>query len=67
MADEKLSEVVGKRVEVTGTIDRESGDTAAPGAAADRSVGPDSIELPEFEVTSIREVAGSCPAAPSVK
>jgi hypothetical protein len=68
IADEKLSEVVGKRVEVTGTIDRESGDTAAPGAAAaDRSVGPDSIELPEFEVTSIREVAGSCPAAPSIK
>lgn len=37
----------------------------AAGQAADRSLGPDRIELPEFEVASIREIAGTCPAAPS--
>ncbi len=35
------------------------------GQAADRSLGPDRIELPEFEVASIREIAGTCPATPS--
>lgn len=73
-ADDQLRELVGKRVEVTGRIDAEAGDTArAPGAAgttgtppsADRSAGPDRIELPEFEVTSIKEVEGTCPAKPS--
>lgn len=121
--DDKLQALVGKRVEVTGRIDRESGDaaprpqgttgvgggaaaggagatsTGAPGAVsgnpgsagndpgatgntragagaagaaggqagaqADRSIGPDRIELPEFEVTSIREMAGTCPATPA--
>ena len=70
--DERLQKVVGKRVEVTGRIDAEAGDkrAATPGAAAtapDRSVGPDQVELPEFEVTSMREVSGSCPAKPSAK
>jgi hypothetical protein len=71
-ADDKLSSMVGKRVEVTGRIDREAGDTAArPGNAPaaperDKNLGPDQIELPEFEVTSIREVAGTCPASPGV-
>jgi hypothetical protein len=68
--DEKLKTVVGKRVEVTGKID--AGDAANRPAAAgapsqDRSMGPDQIELPEFEVTSIREVAGTCPATPNLK
>ena len=71
-ADDKLSSMVGKRVEVTGRIDREAGDTAprpenAPAAPErDKNLGPDQIELPEFEVTSIREVAGTCPASPGV-
>ena len=71
-ADDKLSSMVGKRVEVTGRIDREAGDTAArpenaPAAPErDKNPGPDQIELPEFEVTSIREVAGTCPASPGV-
>jgi len=69
IADERLRAVVGKRVEVTGRIDAERGDVAkspagaAPGA--DKSIGPDKIELPEFEVTEIREVAGTCPAKPA--
>jgi hypothetical protein len=68
ISDDKLTEVVGKRVEVTGSVDKEAGDTAgATGAAADRSVGPDRIELPEFEVSSIRAVEGTCPAIPSTK
>ena len=73
IADEQLRAVVGKRVEVTGRVDAERGDTAtstATGAAAparDKNVGPDKIELPEFEVTSMKEVAGTCPAAPAIR
>jgi hypothetical protein len=70
--DERLQALVGKRVEVTGRIDAEAADTAAQPAGttgtvpkADESLGPDTIELPEFEVTAIREVAGTCPATPA--
>jgi hypothetical protein len=110
IADERLSGLVGKRVEVMGRIDAEAGDTPRPPAATpgarspeagdptrtpgapgatpgdpsrtpgapganppsagvqpDRSAGPDRINLPEFEVTSIREAQGGapCPAKPS--
>jgi hypothetical protein len=73
IADEKLRPLVGKRVEVTGRIDPEGatprGTTgAAPGAAGakpDRGLGPDQINLPELEATSIREVSGTCPAKPA--
>jgi hypothetical protein len=73
IADERLKALVGKRVEVTGRIDAEPGDTGRPtgtsGTAAqpDRSAGPDSIELPEFEVASIKEVEGTCPSTPAAK
>lgn len=67
--DEKLQSMVGKRVEVTGRIDAEAGDRMGVGTtgspAGDQSVGPDQIELPEFEVTSIREVEGDCPDRPA--
>lgn len=64
--DDQLQAMVGKRVQVMGKIDAEAGDTPASGAqAGDQSVGPDRIELPEFEVSSIREVAGTCPSTPS--
>jgi hypothetical protein len=77
--DSKLSALVGKRVRVTGKADMEHGDAksgaAASGTAtgtgtagtpqADRSMGPDKIELPEFEVTSITETSGTCPAKPA--
>lgn len=66
--DEQLSAAVGKRVEVTGRIDAEADDsTVSPNDAAtqtDESLGPDQVELPEFEVTSIRNVEGDCPATP---
>ncbi len=73
--DEQLRAVVGKRVEVTGRVDAERGDRAATSTAAgttgaparDNSMGPDQIELPEFEVTSMREVAGTCPATPTIR
>jgi hypothetical protein len=68
--DDKLKTLVGKRVEVTGRVDAEAGDKTAGTAGApatDRNMGPDQIELPEFEVTSIREVAGTCPATPQIK
>lgn len=85
ISDDRLRAVVGKRVEVTGRIDAEHGDTkhrghtgatagtatgttgTAAAPAKDRSVGPDKIELPEFEVTSIREIAGTCPATPDIR
>jgi hypothetical protein len=69
IADERLKAMVGKRVEVTGRIDADRGDVApgpaGPQAQADKNPGPDKIELPEFEVTDIREVAGTCPAKPA--
>jgi hypothetical protein len=74
IADERLSAVVGKMVEVTGRIDAEAGDKARTGTATgtsgttpDRSVGPDQIELAEFEVTNLKEVEGTCPATPQIK
>jgi hypothetical protein len=65
-ADDKLSALIGKRVKVTGKMDIERGDKTATGAPrSDASMGPDTIELPEFEVTSIAETAGECPAKPA--
>ena len=70
-ADSELKAMVGKRVEVTGRVDAEAGDTTGqPPASAqtnktDRIVGHDRIDLPEFEVSSIRAVSGSCPAKPT--
>jgi len=68
-SDERLKSLVGKRVEITGRIDPEGGPGASPGAPRpDRGVGPDTINLPEFEATSIREVTGStCPATPAAR
>lgn len=67
-SDEVLGSFVGKRVEVVGRIDREAGDTTGTSGTAtaeDKSAGPDRIELAEFEVTSIKEASGTCPARPS--
>jgi hypothetical protein len=65
-SDEKLKALVGKRVEVTGRIDPEGGPGAKPGTPRpDKGLGPDQINLPEFEATSIREVSGTCPATPA--
>lgn len=67
--DEKLKALVGKRVRVVGKADVERGDMTAPAAPpqADRSMGPDKINLPEFEVSSISETTGTCPAKPEIK
>jgi hypothetical protein len=72
IADEKLQTMVGKRVEVTGRVDAEAGDarttTASPSTTqTDKGIGRDRIDLPEFEVTSIREITGTCPATPTAK
>ena len=73
IADEKLQAVVGKRVEVTGRIDAEAGDAKAQPATppttspTDKAIGHDKIDLPEFEVSSMKEVAGNCPASPAGK
>jgi hypothetical protein len=63
-ADERLKALVGKRVEVTGRIDPE-GSATPGGPRPDRGPGPDAISLPEFEATSVREIAGTCPATPA--
>jgi hypothetical protein len=65
--DDRLQDLVGKRVEVTGKIDAEAGDSKAPAGAAttsttDKVIGRDAVNLSEFEVASIKEVAGSCPS-----
>lgn len=71
--DEKLSAVVGKRVEVTGRRDAEKGDAKTQPATppetspTDKAIGHDKIDLPEFEVTNIRVIEGTCPATPSGK
>ena len=66
IADERLKAVVGKRVEVTGRVDADN--KAATGVKPDQNPGsPDKIELPEFEVTSLKEVEGTCPATPEIK
>ena len=67
IADERLKAVVGKRVEVTGRVDKGSSATAAGTTADKNPASPDKIELPEFEVTSLREVEGTCPAVPEIK
>src|SRR4030095_9053194 len=71
IADSELKAMVGKRVEVTGRIDAEAKDAAGQPSAstqtnkADKVLGHDRIDLPEFEVSSIRAVSGTCPAKPS--
>ncbi len=67
--DDKLKTLIGKRVEVVGRIDAESGDAAKPPAGAtttttDKVIGRDRVDLAELEVSSIKEVAGTCPSAP---
>ena len=70
-ADSELKALVGKRVEVTGRIDAEAKDSAGQPPASvqtnktDKIVGHDRIDLPEFEVSSIKAVSGTCPAKPS--
>jgi hypothetical protein len=69
VSDEKLKAMVGKRVEVTGRVDTESGDAKGQPPArtsqTDQVIGRDQLNLSEFEVTSIREIAGTCPPKPT--
>jgi hypothetical protein len=67
ISDDKLRALVGKRVEVAGKIDPEGGGLGRPagGPAPDKGLGPDKINLPEFEAVSIKEAAGTCPATPA--
>ena len=67
--DSKLKALVGKRVEVSGRIDRESGDSTARPAdtpapsQTDKAIGRDKVDLAEFEVSAIKEMPGACPAS----
>jgi hypothetical protein len=71
VADSVLKAMVGKRVEVTGRVEAEANDASGqPPASAqtdksDRIIGRDRVDLPEFEVASIRAIEGSCPARPT--
>jgi hypothetical protein len=66
---DKLKSLVGRRVEVVGRIDFEPGDQATPKpveptTTTDRVVGHDRGTLSEIEVSSIKEVPGTCPSTP---
>lgn len=65
IADDTLQTLVGRRVQVTGQIDVEEGDArntaGEKSSTADKILGIDEVDLAEFEVSSISEVAGSCP------
>jgi hypothetical protein len=67
--DERLKSLVGKRVEVKGKINpqrRPPGPGSATGAPTpDKGLGPDQINLPELDASSIRESSGTCPATPA--
>ena len=67
IADERLKALVHKKVEITGKVDPEGGAavTSGGGARRDQSLSPDTINLPEFEATAIREIPGTCPAIPA--
>jgi hypothetical protein len=71
-ADSQLKAMVGKRVEVTGSINAKAKDSTgqpSPGVETnktDKIIGHDRIDLPNFEVSSIRAVAGNCPAKPTM-
>jgi len=67
IADERLKALVHKKVEITGKVDPEGGPavTSGGGARRDQSLSPDTINLPEFEATAIREIPGTCPAIPA--
>ena len=66
IADERLKALVGKRVEVSGHIDPEAAGLGGA-SARDRGPGPDQVNLPEIEASSIREIGGTCPAAPPAR
>jgi hypothetical protein len=66
IADDRLKALVGKRIEVTGRIDPEAAGLGG-GPARDRGLGPDEVNLPEFEAASIREVSGTCAAVPAAR
>ena len=64
-SDDRLQTLVGRRVEVMGKVDAEEGDSKNTAGAAtsttDAVIGRDRVNLSEFEVSSIREIAGTCP------
>jgi hypothetical protein len=65
--DERLKQLVGRRVEVMGRIDEDDLREARPsGAAGQQQPGgapKPGDDMPEFEATSIREIEGTCPVA----
>lgn len=66
---DQVKPLVGRRVEVVGQIETKPGDQIAPApgqqsSKLDKVVGHDEVNLSEVAVSSIREVAGSCPAKP---
>ena len=64
ISSDRLKPLVGKRVEVMGSVDPE-GSAPAGAASPNRSLGGDAVSLAEIKATSIKEVAGTCPATPS--
>jgi hypothetical protein len=68
---DKLKALLGRRVEVVGRVEGGAAGEHHPAPAAgqpstpaDRVLGREPVILPELAVTSIREVAGTCPPTP---
>lgn len=63
--DEKLQTLVGRRVQATGQVDAEEGDSkntaGATTSTTDAIIGRDQVNLSEFEISSLSEVEGTCP------
>lgn len=57
--DERLKQLVGKKVEVTGRVDADDARETPVGTTGATPKAP-SDDMPEFEATAIREVPGSC-------
>jgi hypothetical protein len=65
IAGDQLQPLVGKRVEVTGQIDRDAADPPADaGSAQPEGAKSDPMALANLEATSIREVEGPGPTTP---
>lgn len=60
--DDRLKQLVGKKVEVTGRVDEDDARETPVGTTGATPKTP-ADDMPEFEATAIREVPGSCAPA----
>lgn len=67
--ESQLDKHVGKRVEIVGKLKSGSAPGAAPAPGAPKPqvdpMGQD-LNIPEIEITSVKETTGTCPSTPSI-